>query len=492
MAKYRIFNIMQYENHPTTKEPLLDEDTIKIALAHKTITRYAYICHDKDNYTKEDEDKNPTHKQGTLKPKHWHIVIETAKNATEIKTIAKWFNIPTNFIDCPKGQGAFLDCVEYLTHEAEKQQELGKHKYEDTEVIANFDFRDELDKRLERKLKYGGDLDIKSRMRLDVLMNGKTLIQCQEENPLLYSADMEKLKKLRLEYIANMQPPKTRINYYISGRGGLGKGLCSRALARTLMPHIKNDDELFFIVGADNSTFEGYDGQPIIIWDDMRAFDLLKTLGSRGNVFRVFDTHPTKQRQNIKYGSINLCNQINIVNSVQPIVEFLDGLAGEYKGKNGEIVKAEDKGQAYRRIQFGIILHEEDYDLLVNSGYLENNKNFQEFEEYKNITGNFQKVRVRLRKNEEMAKQIESEMLQLPKQKYDEIISRENEEVENLEDILKEFKDYGKTKAQIENEEFKQLQNDFVNEPRYKEFLEYEQAERMQRYREWEERQKGA
>ena len=83
-------------------------------------------------------------------------------------------------------------------------------------------------------------------------------------------------------------------------------------------------------------------------------------------------------------------------------------------------------------------------------------------------------------------------MLQLPKQKYDEIISRENEEVENLEDILKEFKDYGKTKAQIENEEFEQLQNDFVNEPRYKEFLEYEQAERMQRYREWEERQKGA
>ena len=137
-------------------------------------------------------------------------------------------------------------------------------------------------------------------------------------------------------------------------------------------------------------------------------------------------------------------------------------------------------------------MHEEDYDLLVNSGYLENNKNFQEFEEYKNITGNFQKVRVRLRKNEEMAKQIESEMLQLPKQKYDEIISRENEEVENLEDILKEFKDYGKTKAQIENEEFKQLQNDFVNEPRYKEFLEYEQAERMKRFRAWEERKEGA
>ncbi len=492
MAKYRIFNIMQYEKHPTTDEPLLNEDTIKIALAHKTITRYAYICHDKDNYTKEDEDKNPTHKQGTLKPKHWHIVIETAKNATEIKTIAKWFNIPTNFIDCPKGQGAFLDCVEYLTHEAEKQQELGKHKYDDTEVIANFDFRDELDKRLERKLRYGGDLDIKSRMRLDVLMNGKTLIQCQEENPLLYSADMEKLKKLRLEYIYKQQPPKTRINYYVSGRGGLGKGLCSRALARALFPQITHDDELFFIVGNGNSTFEGYDGQPVIIWDDCRAIDLLTLLGSRGNVFNVLDTHPVKKRQNIKYGSINLCNTVNIINSVQSYVEFLDGLAGEYKGKNGEIVKAEDKGQAYRRIPFIMNLHEEDFDLLVNKGFIENTKNFEEFEVYSNIIGNFQNVRVDFRKREELAKQVENEMLQIPKQKFDEVISRENEEVENVDELLAKYKNYGKTKAQIEVEEFEQLQNDFEEEPRYREFLEYEQAERMKRFRAWEERKEGA
>ncbi len=492
MAKYRIFNIMQYENHPTTNELLLDEDTIKIALAHKTITRYAYICHDKDNYTKEDEDKNPTHKQGTLKPKHWHIVIETAKNATEIKTIAKWFNIPTNFIDCPKGAGSFLDCVEYLTHEAEKQQELGKYKYDDTEVIANFDFRDELDKRLERKLKYGGDLSAKQRMRLDVLLNGKTLIQCQEENPLLYSDDMEKLKKLRLQYIANMQPPKTRINYYISGEGGLGKGLCSRALARALFPHITEDDELFFIVGANNATFEGYDGQPVIIWNDCRAFNLLEILGSRGNVFNVLDTHPTKQRQNIKYGSINLCNAVNIINSVQPYIEFLDGLAGEYTNKNGELMKSEDKNQAYRRIPFIINLHQEDFDLLVNRGFYEHTKNFQEFEEYKNITGNFEKVHIALRKNEKLAKQIESEMLQLPKQKYDDVIEYENAEIEITDELLAQFKNYGKTKAQIEVEEFEQLKTDFEEEPRYREFLEYEQAERMKRFRAWEERKEGA
>ena len=32
--KARIFNIMQYEKHPETGEKLIDEDVIKVALAH--------------------------------------------------------------------------------------------------------------------------------------------------------------------------------------------------------------------------------------------------------------------------------------------------------------------------------------------------------------------------------------------------------------------------------------------------------------------------
>ena len=485
--KARIFNIMQYENHPDTNEPLLNEDTIKIALAHKTINRWAYVAHTKDVYSEKDFINDSSKIEGQKKPKHWHIVIEMKVQA-EIDTIAKWFRILPNYVEVAKGHGAFLDCVEYLTHENPKQQELGKHKYDDEEVIANFKFREELDKRQERKLRYGKDLTDKDDMRLDVLMNGKTLIQCQAENPLLYSDDMDKLKKLRLQYIANMQPPKTRINYYISGRGGLGKGLCSRALARSLFPDIENDDELFFIVGNGNATFEGYDGQPVIIWDDCRAFDLLSLLGSRGNVFNVLDTHPVKKRQNIKYGSINLCNTINIINSVQSYVEFLDGLAGEYKTKDGEVVKAEDKGQAYRRIPFIMNLHEEDFDLLVNKGFIENTSNFEEFEVFSGIRGNFQNVRVDFRKREEIAKQVENDMLQIPKQKFDEVISRENEEVENVDELLAKYKDVGKTKTDIECE---QLKLDLELEPRFADYLEECEPDRMKKYREWEQRQQA-
>ena len=43
-------------------------------------------------------------------------------------------------VDIPKGRGAFLDCVQYLTHSSEKCQEEGKALYPDSEVFSNFDW----------------------------------------------------------------------------------------------------------------------------------------------------------------------------------------------------------------------------------------------------------------------------------------------------------------------------------------------------------------
>lgn len=430
---------MQYEKYDKTLgndetklgQTLLDEDRIKLALAHKTIKRWAYIAHTEDVYSEKDYINNPEHVEGTKKPKHWHIVIEMGSNPAEVETIAKWFGISSNYIDVPKGRGAFLDCCEYLTHEAPEQQALGKHLYNDKDIKANFDFRTELNKRTERKLKYGKDLNDKDTMLLDVLQGGKTLLECQQENPLLYAQLYNQLKTLRMQYIQNMNPPTTRINYYISGRGGIGKGLCSKALARTLFSNLKNDDEIFFVVGAGNALFEGYDGQPVIIWDDMRAFDMIEKLGDRGNVFRVLDTHPTKQRQNIKYGSVNLCNSVNIINSVQNYKDFLDGLAGEYTKSTGEKVSAEDKGQSYRRMPFIINLHEKDFDLLVNKGFLEDSAEFEEFKEYKNIVGNFQQIRSAL--PEEQALLIEAKTLTKPKEEYENI--KKKDEMKHQKDV---------------------------------------------------------
>lgn len=50
--KAKEFNIMQYVAHPETGEGLFNEAMVKAGLAHKTISDWAYILHDKDK--KED------------------------------------------------------------------------------------------------------------------------------------------------------------------------------------------------------------------------------------------------------------------------------------------------------------------------------------------------------------------------------------------------------------------------------------------------------
>ena len=441
--KSRIFNIMQYERHPETGIVLLQEKDIKKALAHKTIKRYAYICHNADVYSIDDEEDDPRHVAGEKKPAHWHIVIEMKTRQVEVGVIAKWLGISDNFVNVAKGHGAFLDCVQYLTHEGEKQQSLGKRLYDDSCVVSNFDFRVELDKRAEMNARYGRDLSEKEQMRFDVLFNGKTLRQCKESNQILYMEDLVQLKKLRIEYIGNQKPPRTRINYYVQGRGGVGKGLICRAIARSLFPYLEDDDDIFFEVGAKGAAFEGYDGQPVIIWNDRRAIDLLQELNGRGNVFNVFDTHPTKQKQNIKYGSINLCNSVNIVNSVQPYDEFLDGLAGEYKDKDGNLQEVEDKGQSYRRFPFMIILHEEDFKLMLNRGFVENTSNFEDYIEYDNIIGNMQRIAERCGSNEALAKEIQGRAVQIIVDKHNEVLSNIENNVDDEDAIRREFANVG-------------------------------------------------
>lgn len=446
----RVFNIMQYEKHPETGETLITEDKIKEALEHKTIKQWAYICHDKDVYSEKDEKNDTTGKRkaGDKKPRHWHIVCR-CESALEVGVIARWFGIAENFVDVAKGKGAgaFLDCVEYLTHENPKQQALGKHLYPDKEVKANFDFRDELIKRTERKLRYGRDLDEKDRIRNEVLFHGMTIRDVIDKYPLQYQEDFRYLEQCRLRYISTIAPmPKVRINYYIEGKGGMGKGLISKAIARALVDRdgTMNDDDIYFEVGADKTSFEGYDGQPVIIWNDCRAFTLLEKLGGRENVFNVFDPFPPNIKQNIKYGSVRLNNSINIVNSVDTWSTFLDGLAGEYTDKHGNVRRSEDKGQSYRRFPFFLVLHENDYDLGMNKGVFNGTREYEQYKMYNGLRGNMQRIADKCGNNYTLYNVVTKKAVTPVLEHHDELVEKLSHEQQGTdEEILEEFKDVG-------------------------------------------------
>ncbi len=427
MLQSRLFNISQCLINPKTGEPLYDITDLEAKLrSRKSLTEWVYIVHEQDEYTEEDEARHLARLReeykktgdssenglaeyikanqyvfaGKKKPPHVHICIR-CKDNVYLAQLAKWLGIPENQIEIPngrwnhtfrdKGKDAFYDIVKYLTHEDPAQQAKGKHLYPDSAVVANFDWRKFLTDYERDVERYGGYTKTEDKWKIDILTRGKRPSECKEEDPKLYADHIDIIKKLRKEYISSLPVPKERLNFYICGPGGAGKGLFSMAIARAIIDpeHKLPDDEIFFKVGQKQVAFDGYDGQPVIIWDDWRSIDFITFFG-RGQTFELFDPHPNgiASLKNIKYGSTKLVNRINIVNSVQDFYEFIDGLAGDFVDRNFYHHEAEDKNQAFRRFPISIVIHphpEDYYDIRISKGWLDPTCSFDKHEEHSGI-----------------------------------------------------------------------------------------------------------
>ena len=363
--KSRTFSIMQYED-------FLTEEKIKAVLSsYKTIKKWAYIKHDKDI---NEETK------GIKKP-HFHIVLQFDQLMPHT-TIAKWLGIKHNYVEVPKGTKAFIQCVQYLTHESDAQQKLGKYLYPDNEVFSNFDFREELDLYKSKNLLKGGK-NKKLELREQVLKNGLKLSEIIARD---YVSDMSSLQLCRKEYLRNFATmPPTRINYYIHGGSGAGKSFSSIALAKTLVDPLNQmkDEEIYFTTGQGAAMFQGYDGQPVVIFDDVRSWDLLNYYNkSAGAIFNLFDIIPSKSEQNIKFGSVKLINLYSIVNGMQPFEEFVEDIC--YRAKESGFPDP-DK-QLYRRFLGRFNVKKHNYDFFVNQQFFDpNEENYKLYKAYENM-----------------------------------------------------------------------------------------------------------
>lgn len=362
--RLRVANIMQYEE-------FLSEEKIKSVLSsYKTIAKYAYIKHDKDIDPKTGEFKKP----------HWHIVIQF-KTPQYLHWIAQWFGIEQQYIEIPKGKNAFIQCVKYLTHEDRKQQDIGKHKYNDDEVMANFDFRLEIEN-YERKRVLKGGKDQKLDLRLQVMEHGLKLSEIDRK---LYLDDVHTLNYCRKEYLrVYAKLPDTRINFYIQGGSGAGKSFSSRALAKSLVDPFdeKKNEEVYFVVGRAGVEFQGYDGQPVIIFDDARPKRLLELFHDASSIFSVFDIIPNESEQNIKYGSVKLINTFFIVNSVVPFEKFVEEIC--FSSTNRD--EPEPDKQMYRRFVAKFNVKPFNYDFFINQQYFNpEEENYKLYKAYENI-----------------------------------------------------------------------------------------------------------
>lgn len=370
-VRSRIFMITQYEYNPKTGEDLnFNEAIIRkgLEIRQDSLQAWAYIRHDKDKYNQDDdipEDK----KIGDNRPAHWHVMLQF-KNAVEISGIARDFGVSENYVERWQGHGAFLTGIQYLTHEHPRQhKDLGKYRYEREEVkfaseeIAQH-FWERLDDRTERLINTLPKAELIEKIHKKLSNGEYDLDDAYQEDKILFNEQENLFKRARKNYLARKPIPAVRSNYYITGNGGAGKSVAAKAMARSLFPNLP-DEKIFFTVGDGKVAFDRYDGQPVIIWDDWRAEALL-SMFDRGTVWKIFAINPEKISLSVKYGETSLINTVNIITSVQPFQDFIDGLAGEYVDSHKTRHKKEDKTQGYRRFPVFIEVSKQSLEIYIS------------------------------------------------------------------------------------------------------------------------------
>ena len=279
--------------------------------------------------------------------------------------------------------------LEYLPHDRFPQ----RGKYDDSDVHANFDWRGYIAAHADKNSK-----KIVADWICKLIGGECRLIDCCDEDNVLYINNQRKLQAARDEYISRLPMPPMRLNFLVTGASSMGKTTLARALARSLCPECQSDEECYHFVGSKQVPFDGYDGQPVIIWDDARPLTLIEMLGGRDNLLRVLDPHPSAGRQNVKYGHKSLVNRYNIITTIFDYEKFLDELAGQYTDKKtGKEVKAEAREQYYRRIPMIFRIRLEDFVVLMNKGWLDGKAEFLAFREVMRLVTGVWQLRARLR-----------------------------------------------------------------------------------------------
>ena len=426
--RIRQFTIVQFEVNPRTGEKIADFNEIVNNLKkYKSFTHWAFCIHDKDVYTQDAIDdmicilsmeakakgikdesalneyikENAWCQIGNVKSRHIHIVVK-CNSAREIAQISRFLGIPEHLINVIKGKSAFWDCVQYLTHEDEDQQKLGKHRYDDSEVFTSDscrDWRKQLDSRKVDEEKYGVGKTREQKYIIDVAKYGKTLNECCRElsdDIDLYIAWSVKLQRARQEYLSKLAVlPNTRISVYVYGAGGVGKDVFCELLASALFPDKPDIRDIVFGIGDGVSTFDGYDGQPVVTWSEMRSADLLSFVGRR-SVLTVLDPHPKLQsgNVNIKFGNTKLIQEYNIINGVDNWTTFINGLAAGYFDRNAIKHNSEKQNieQFYRRIPIIIWIQPDKFSISINEGVFSGNRNFLKYPLYKEVSGSFSEL----------------------------------------------------------------------------------------------------
>jgi hypothetical protein len=308
-----------------------DEDHLKqetilktiLKLLDRDLEKYAFIKHDKDVYTAEDEKENKEHIRGTLKKPHFHIFLKF-KNNRLFKEIGHDFGLEENYVRYLSNRSRTFDgAVQYLIHYNNPE----KYQYDVKEVVSNFDYSDFIEKLKAKDLKskkkaaiYRRKIEICEKIVSGDIKEYNLSDYVTLEEELMYTDDIKKAFDRRLRFL-EQQTDRNMKCIYISGPSGVGKTVFAKILC-------KNLNYTYCVSGSERDPFQSYKGEDCIIFDDIS----FKTFNWK-DLLKISDNN-TSSLVGCRYrDKVLQCKMLIITTTREPreLAENMTGSSGEQR-----------------------------------------------------------------------------------------------------------------------------------------------------------------
>ena len=222
--------------------------------------QYAIIVHDQE----VDE-------QGQPKEADIHAMM-SFKNPRSLASVAKKLGDKPQYIQ--KWDGEANNGYAYLIHATTKARKGGKHQYDPSDVLANFDYGALLTKIALDVAQVRAERDAKPTALLDALYAGVTTkkeIERQLPGSVyaryhrqIEDADAKRLQNEAEKWRKEMSEKNAKITVlWIFGAAGTGKTSLAREYA-------EKKGQPYYITGSSRDIFQSYNGEHTIIMDELR------------------------------------------------------------------------------------------------------------------------------------------------------------------------------------------------------------------------------
>lgn len=330
--------------------PAQDLDTLKEIVEQKVQPkRYAMILHNQE-----------TDKEGNPRPPDVHVMM-TFDNARHLDAVAKILGDKPQYLEAwgSNHENGYA----YLVHATKKAREEGKHQYDPSEVIANFDYPDFLVQVQTKAANTAQPKDLSAKNLLDALyagvlpkeeverrMTGSQLAYYKRQIDTVWQKVLEnQAAEWRKEMIAQGRQVTV---IWLYGTAGTGKTRCAKAIA-------EKQGQPYYVSGSSRDIFQQYNGEHTVILDELRpkviAYqDLLRILDPYGLFSDVMAP--------ARYSDKPLVADVIIVTSPYSPYSFWEK---QFAGPEGQTLAQTDGfDQLDRRVSIVMMMQQTTIDLM--------------------------------------------------------------------------------------------------------------------------------